>query len=219
MDMYHWVWLEIVVLDTVKPSDMAPAIKSIYVPADVVSHIPNYKRQLAEQLDCIEGEEEPAIRDKVARDPDIVAKAIRFLSSGYLSPLDAASSTCITNLHNLVMLYKLSRVLSIKRLETAVLIHIDSFEELTLAVFLSFARSYYSASGVDAQHTSLGDLIKKKLAAFMQPWVDTKTISEITEEGGVLGQQLIEVLLEDRRQRETLRMHNLKDAPIKIECD
>jgi hypothetical protein len=222
IDLQHWVWLEIKVLDTAKPSDLAPESRGIYVPADAVRHIPIYKCQLDGQLETLKGDEEPAIYDQTARDPRLIAKTVRFLSSGYLYLLSASSSTCMDNLDNLVDLYKFSTALSIKRLEVAILHHIDTFEDFPLAVFLQFARSYYDANGAESQYTSLGELTKKKLAAFLQPWVNTKTVDEITNEGGILGRQLIEELLEERSSMETQRQRYLlawSHAPIKIEDD
>jgi hypothetical protein len=223
IDLQHWVWLEFKVLDTAKPSDLAPKNRGICVPANALRHIPIYKCQLDEQLETMKGDEEQAIYDQTARDPRLIAKTVRFLSSGYLYPLHASSSTCEEdNLENLVDLYKFSTALSIKRMEVAILHHIDTFEDFQLAVFLAFARSYYDANGAESQYTSLGQLIKKKLAEFLQPWVNTKTVDEITNEGGILGRQLIEVLLEERSSRDAQRQRRSSawsDAPIKIEDD
>jgi hypothetical protein len=127
------------------------------------------------------------------------------------------SSTCKDNLDDLVRLYNFSTALSIKRLETGILHHIDAFEDPPLAIFLAFARSYYKKYGADAQDTGLGELIKKKLAAFLQHMIDTKTKEEIKNEGGILGQQLIEVLLEERSSRTAQWKLNSSDVPIKIE--
>lgn len=96
-----------------------------------------------------------------------MSKAIRFLVSGYLRPLDANSSTCKNTLENFINLYQFSAALSIKSLEMAALKHIDTLEGLTPAIFLAFARSYYRMNGVGAQNAGLGKLIKKKLAAFL----------------------------------------------------
>jgi hypothetical protein len=112
-----------------------------------------------------------------------------------------------------------STALSIKRLEIAVLNHIETFEGLTLAIFLAFARNYYKTNGAASQNTSLGDLIKRKLAAFLQCMVDLKTVDEIKNEDGVLGRQLIEVLLEERAAGKAQEKRTWPDAPIKIGDD
>jgi hypothetical protein len=213
IDMQRWVWLHVRVIDPTKIT------QQYYVPEYVVRHIPTYKRQLDEQLASIKGDKEPVICDLVARDTELIGKTIRYLASGYLYPLNAGSSTCKADLDDLVTLYQFSTALSIKRLETAVLHHIDTFEELPLAIFLAFARSYYKMYGADAQDTSLSELIKRKLAAFLQHMIDTKTKEEIKNEGGILGQQLIEVLLEERSLRATQWKLNSSDIPIKIEDD
>lgn len=69
----------------------------------------------------------------------------------------------------------------------AVLNHINTFDGLTLAIFLLFVRSYYKANGAEAQNTSLSELIKTKLAEFLQRMVGLKTVDEIKNEDGVLG--------------------------------
>lgn len=214
MNMQRWVWLKVTV--TVGST----SARYYYVPEAIIRYIPSYKGQLDEQLASIKGDNEPVTTDQTARDPKTVGKAIRFLTSGYLYPLDATSSTCKDSLDDLVKLYKFSTALSIKRLETAILHHIDIFEELTLAIFLAFARSYYDANGAEAQDTSLGDLIKKKLAEFLQRMVDLKTVDEIKNEDGILGRQLIEVSLEERAAAGKARQKRTSsDAPIKIEDD
>jgi hypothetical protein len=191
----------------------------LYIPQDVFRCIPSYKGQLDQQKAALKGDAQPTIRDQTARDPEVVSKAIRFLVSGYLFPFDARSSTCKETLEDFVKLYQFSTALSIKRLETAVLNHIDTFEGLTLAIFLAFARGYYRANGAEAQNTSLGDLIKRKLAEFLQHMVDLKTVDEIKNEDGVLGRQLIEVLLEERAPGMAQEKRTWPDAPIKIEDD
>ena len=190
----------------------------LYVPQGVLRSVPSYKGQLDQQKATLKGDIQPIIRDPTPRDPEVVSKTIRFLVSGYLFPLDASSSTCKDTLEDFIKLYKLSTTLSIKLLETAVLNHIDTFDGLTLAIFLAFARSYYRTNGAEAQNTSLGELIKKKLAAFSQCMVDLKTVDEIKNEDGVLGRQLIEVLLEERAAGKAQKQ-TWPDAPIKIEDD
>lgn len=166
----------------------------------------------------LKGDIQPIIHRSTPRDPEVVSKAIRFLVSGYLFPLDASSSTCKDTLEDFIKLYKLSITLSIKLLETSILNHIDTFDGLTLAIFPAFARSFYRNNGAEAQNTSLDELIKKKLAAFLQYVVDLKTVDEIKNEDGVLGRQLIEVLLEERAAGK-VQKRTLPDVPIKIEDD
>lgn len=127
MSLQRWVWLKIAV--TVNSST---GVRQYYVPEAVVRYIPSYKSQLDEQLASIKGDNEPVIVDQTSRDPNVVGKAIHFLASGYLYPLNAASSSCKDSLDDLVTLYKFSTALSIKRLETAILHHIDTFAELPL---------------------------------------------------------------------------------------
>ena len=191
IDYSRCAWLEIK-----EACDSEKAVR-LYVPQDVLHHITSYKGQLDQENAILKGDAQPVIHDKTPRDPEVLSKAIRFLVSGYLFPLDASSSTCEDALHDFIKLCQLSIDLSIQRLETAVLRHIDTFEGLTLAIFLAFARGYYGTKRAE-QNSSLGQLIKKKLAEFLQCMVDLKTVDEIKNENGVLSRQLIEVLLEER---------------------
>jgi hypothetical protein len=75
----------------------------------------------------------------------------------------------------------------------------DLIDSLNPAVFLAFASRYYKETGCYPQGTStLGCLIKVKLAEFLPRLQQTMTIKDISSQGGILGTQLIEVLLEDR---------------------
>jgi len=218
IDYSRCAWLEFTEAYNSQINRAARTVR-LYVPQSILHYIPNYKSQLDQQKATLKGDTQAIIRDTTARDPEVVSKAIRFLVSGYLYPLDASSSTCKNTLEEFIKLYHFSTALSIKRLETAVLNHIDTFEGLTLAIFLAFARDYYSANGAEAQNTSLGDLNKKKLAEFLQRMVDLKTVDEIKNEDGVLGRQLIEVLLEERAAGKAQQKRTWPDAPIKIEDD
>lgn len=188
----------------------------LYFPQGVLRSVPSYKGQLEQQKAILKGDIQPIIRDSTPRDPEVVSKAIRFLVSGYLFPLDASSSTCKDTLEDFIKLYKLSTTLSIKVLGISILNHIDTFDGLTLAIFLAFARIYYRNNGAEAQNTSLVELIKKELAAFLQCMIGLKTVDEIKNEDGVLGRQLIEVLLEERAAGKAQK-RTWPDVPIKIE--
>ena len=218
IDYSRCAWLEIT--EASKPTyNYTARTVRLYVPQGVLRYVPSYEGQLNQQKATLKGDTQPTIRDPTPRNPEVVSKAIRFLVSGYLFPLDASSNTCKDTLEDLIKLYQFSTTLSIKRLEMAVFNHIDTFDGLTLAVFLAFARSYYSTNGAQAQNTSLGELIKKKLAAFLQCMVDLKSVDEIKNEDGVLGRQLIEVLLEERAAGKAQQKHTWPDTPIKIEDD
>lgn len=80
------------------------------------------------------------------------------------------------------------------------LCHIDNldFEALPHHKFLDFARRYYNVNGALSQHTTLGHLIKKKLLSLLPHLQRSMTIEEMSSESGILGKQLIAVLLEDR---------------------
>jgi hypothetical protein len=180
-----------------KPGNSGTSTRQYYVPEDVVRQIYNYKNRLEVELTGTKHDDEPVVRDHAVHDPKVFGKALRFLASSYLCPLDATSGSCKDTLGDLVKLYKLSIALSIKRLEKAILLHIDAFEELTLDVFLAFACGYYKAYGAEAQDTSLGDLIKN--------------------EDGILGRQLIEVLLEERAAGKAQLKQEAPVDTVKIE--
>lgn len=112
MNLQRWVWLKITVANARSTSQT----NRYYVPEDVIRYIPKYKAKLDEELAAIN------------RDPQVVAKAVRFLTSGYLYPLDASSNTTKDTLDDLVKLYSFSTSLSIKRLEVGILSHIKNFD-------------------------------------------------------------------------------------------
>lgn len=185
--------------DKTKPGHTS---KCYYVPEAIIDQIPSYKDQLLKKATAANAWEEHTIRDAsgLARPLETVTAVIRFLVSGFLAPLDTSSPTCGKTLDGLVELYKLSIMMSIKCLEVAVLDDINAlqFNALPHHVFLVFARSYYALGGVDAQHTTLGHLIKKKLFSLLPHLQKSMTIEDMSTETGILGKQLIAVLLEDR---------------------
>jgi hypothetical protein len=193
----RWVWLEV----AAPPADGNPEANSVvyrhYVPEGIVREIPGYKDQLDKQLGSIKGGSEPIIRDTYTRDPQIVSKAIRFLASGYLTPIDNSPNDCQKTLDSLVELYLFGNRSETRRLRKAVLFHIHHSEALTLEVFLPFARSCYELPWMDPE-LGLWRLLKRKLAEFLPRIQQTVSVNEISSEGGMLGKQLFVVLLEYR---------------------
>jgi hypothetical protein len=199
MNIQRWVWLEVC---GSKATHNAPlsALHRYYVPEEIIAHIPTYLHQLNDKLAHIEGDAEPIIRDALARDPQLVCQTIRVLASGYLTPLNEADKESKGTWDGLISLFNFSTALSIKILKVAVLTQLCKLiDTLNPAVFLAFARHYYDdCSYGSRQNTDLGCLIKVKLAEFLPRLQQTMTIKDISAEGGILGTQLIEVLLEDR---------------------
>lgn len=201
MNIKRWVWLEVPVraCNVRQPA----TIKHYYVPEEIIDQIPSYKSQLQHShYGNVDGER--TIRDTTPRDPKAVTNAIRFLSSGYLTPVNASTSACEKALQTLVQLYNFSIALKIVKLETAVLSHIEvvNFEAMALDVVLGFARSYYNGDGADTQNSSLGRLIKTKLSLSLPRVQQSMTAAKISSEEGVMGKQLIAVLFEDRAQHQ-----------------
>jgi hypothetical protein len=200
MNMQRWVWLEVAVPHTTKRPPAIPDFNRHYIPEEIIRHIPSYQAQLNEKLALIEGDAEPIIRDIVARNTQLVCQTIRFLASGYLTPLNEAEKENKATWGGLISLYVFSRQLSIKTLKDAMLTQFcELIDSLNPAVFLAFARHYYAGWNYDkSQNTRLGCLIKIKLAEFLPRLQQTMAVKDISAEGGALGTQLIEVLLEDR---------------------
>jgi hypothetical protein len=173
VNIKSWVWLEVTVLPAsgMLGRGYPPATaKHYYVPEEIIDQIPNYKSELDARRPFKNDDDEPIVRDTTPRNQQTVSNAIRFFSSGYLTPLDASSRTCEKILKDFVDLYNFSIALRIVSLETAMLDHIETlnFEALALNVFLAFARSYYNSVDISNTQTSgLGRLIKIKLAQLL----------------------------------------------------
>lgn len=123
---------------------------------------------------------------------------MQFFTGGVLPKLDGSGSTCKKALLNLINLYAFSLEMSAKKLKMAVIKHIDDYKDLTLPVFLDFARDFYGKYDTDeADHNGEKDglalLIKKKLAKFLPQIIEFKMVQEIQQDGK-LGRQLVDVL-------------------------
>jgi hypothetical protein len=209
--LQRWVWLEVAEpqlpqapIDFQYRGPATPKFNRHYIPEEIIAHIPIYQIQLHEILALIEGDTEPIIRDDVARKPELVCKTIRFLASGYLTPVGDGEKESEGTWDSLVGLYNFSRLLSIKTLEVAMLTKFcDLIDALSPTVFLTFARRYYNETGrYPKESSTLGCLIKVKLAEFLPRLQQTMTIKVISSQGGILGTQLIEVLLENRAKNQ-----------------
>ena len=64
----------------------------------------------------------------------------------------------------------------------------------------------------------MGRMIKRKLAYFLPLLQESMTVDEISSEVGVLGKQLIAVLLEDRA-RTTMREKSESKVLIEVKAD
>jgi hypothetical protein len=101
--------------------------KSYYVPQRVITSIPLYREKLILQLLSMDDEDdEPVIVDEVKRDQKSLGKALRFLATGYLAPLDASSTTTFNTIDKFTVLYDFSINLDIEDLEQAVLGRINN---------------------------------------------------------------------------------------------
>jgi hypothetical protein len=207
MNAERWVWLEVAVSPVTKRSKANPSINRHYIPEKILDYTPSYKAQLKEKLASIEGDDEPVIRDDDPRDPQVVTKAIRFLVSGYLTPLDASSDDCEKTLDSLMELWYYGWRSSNMHLYLAAVSHIEESKAITPKAFLAFARRFYDKYAEDygdrIHTTSMGRMIRRKLAFFLPRLQESMTIDEISSEGGVLGKQLMVALLEDRNKKDS----------------
>ena len=143
MNIQRWVWLEVAVLPANKKPRGNPTFNRHYIPEDIVNCIPSYKAKLQLKLAYIKDDDEPVIRDNEPHDPQVVSKAIRFLASGYLTPLNASTGDWDKTLDSLVELWAFGNSLSIRRVYTEIVHHIEHCTALDLKVFLAFARRFY----------------------------------------------------------------------------
>lgn len=192
----RWVWLSVKAPDSNKSHEY-------YVPESVIRCIPLYKQQLDEKLATAQDKFDILISDTVDRPRKCVTQTIRYLTTGYLRPLDIPY-TVRSDLLELVYLYRFSKLLSIKRLESGILAHIDGFKNISIPIFLAGARFHYGIGG--DRESSLGQLIKKRLAELLPQMIELRTVDEIKTEGGILAQQLMEVLLEKVIASETKQL-------------
>jgi hypothetical protein len=194
--------------------------KPYYVPQRVITSIPLYSEKLILQLLSIDDEDdEPVIVDEVKRDQKSLGKALRFLATGHLAPLDASSTTTFNTIDKFTVLYDLSINLDIEDLEQAVLGRIDNmdYDAVPLDVFMEFACSYYDDRSEESCLTPLGRLIKRKLSYLLPRLEQTITVDQLSREGGMLGMQLIAVLLEDRAKVRNKNRDRAGLARIKME--
>lgn len=207
------MWLSVGTLKTRKRD-------SYYVPESVIRCIPSYNKQLDEKLAAGQDIHDISISDAKYYPRAIVTETIRYLTTGYLCPLGDPVKT-LGHLFQLVNLYEFSVLLSIERLELGVLAHIDGFHDISVDLLWRSARFYYDVNGNEGyDETSLGRLIKKKLAELLPQMIERKIVDEIKIKGGLLAQQLMEVLLEKVIASET-KQPGMPDqaALIKAEQD
>ncbi|KAM0707005.1 hypothetical protein Q7P35_006336 [Cladosporium inversicolor] len=167
------------------------------------------------------------IEDDRTHDKLVHNHAMQFFAGGVLPKLDGSGPTCKKALHNLTKLYCFSLEMSARKLKMAVIKHIDDFKDLTLSVFLEFARDYYSKYHTDegdrdGEKDSLALLIKKKLAKFLPQIIEFKMIQEIQKDGK-LGRQLVDVLADFYSghkvvvKQEVLEISGDEQEPVKQE--
>jgi hypothetical protein len=197
MNMQCWVWLGVPLPLTTRGP---PTFNRYYISEEIIAHSPIYQAQLNGKLALIEGDAETIIRDGPVRDPQLVCQTVRFLASGYLTPLNEADKGTKGTWDGLIKLYNFSGTLAIVNLRDAMLKQFCYLiDALNPATFLAFARHYYDNWNPRvSENTSLRSLIKIKLAESLPRLQQTVVVKDISSEGGILGMQLIEVLLEDR---------------------
>lgn len=201
-DLTRWVIVEYIESDPYTSGDGEEHYRTIgcQLPEFVVRQVPLYESKLDAELARPDSKEDDiiTISDDHTQDKRVFNHAIRYLASGVLPYLVGSGPTCKKALDDLTRLYCFSLKMSAKRLETAVVNRIDTFNDLSLSLFLDFARSYY-AEHFTHRDESDGDkdrfalLIKRKLAKFLPQIIEFKMVQEIQMQGK-LGRQLVEVL-------------------------
>ncbi|GAB7330072.1 hypothetical protein MBLNU13_g01751t1 [Cladosporium sp. NU13] len=172
---------------------------AVLLPEYVVRQVPRYALELDVEL-AKPGYNQNVlftIKDDHMHDKLIYNYAIQFLASGLLPDLGGNELACDETLATLLLLYDFKVEMSGETLELAVIKHIDDFKDLTLPMFLDFARTHYAndENTHDGEKESLALLIKKKLAKFMPQINKRKMVQEIQKDGKQ-GQQFVDVLAE-----------------------
>lgn len=124
-------------------------------------------------------------------------KTINFLGGTPLPALNTAGTEDIETLRSLLSVYDVCVELQIKGLEQTVLYHMSKYQYPKLEAFVTFAREVYGDLGSKkrAVDSSIGKLVKVKLAALYPRLSQKGDVKRITAMGGVLSTELLEVTI------------------------
>lgn len=171
----------------------------ILVPQQILQTIPFYKSELESALSTTNPNEIPTIKN--AKIPSAGEKAfvktINLLGGAPLPVIDTPGCEEIETLTSLLAVYDTCIQLQTEELERAVLDHMANYEYLKLKTFTDFAREVYGDTGSKkrAVDSSIGKVIKLKLTALFQRLLQEGEEKRIIALGGVLGTELLEVIV------------------------
>ncbi|KAK5121093.1 hypothetical protein LTR85_005577 [Meristemomyces frigidus] len=193
---------------------------SFYLKEDIIREIPDYSRKLDDAISKKRDGERLRIRDHKIRREEMIAQAIDFLSDGILEPLNTEKSeTNFRHLVNLVSLYDIGVLLSIGKLQRAIVDHIAACDGLAPDAFVGFAAECYR-EGKEGHKVKpdclLGRFIKTNLADHLPSLVESGAVDLIKEIGGTLNKQLVEVFMENYKVSQAAQKGEYK---VKVEIE
>lgn len=186
----------------------------LFIPEYIVKQIPRYNEELDEEMQDVEDEGQTfEIADSIARPQVALVRAIEYVGGALLSPIDASIPNVQQTLAELLAVYDVSIGLEIKTLEEKILNHIESCPEMPTETFLTFARTVYAGdeNGDLAGHatdSSIGKLIKRKLAVLLPQLLQDGTVRSIKAEGGILSNELLEVMIDHYSGKQGIKIED-----------
>lgn len=183
-------------------SEKQPREVILFIPEDIVKQIPRYNEELDEEMQDVEDEGQTfEIADSIARPQVALVRAIEYVGGALLPPIDASVPDVQRTLAELLAVYDVSIGLEIKNLEEKILKHIESCPDMPTERFLTFAKMAYAGDensdvAEHATDSSIGKLIKRKLAVLLPQLLQDGTVRSIKAEGGILSNELLEVMVD-----------------------
>lgn len=174
----------------------------LFIPEHIIRQIPRYDAELDEEMEDVEDEGQTfEIADPIARHQVALVRAIEYVGGALIPPIDASAGDVQRTLAELLAVYDVSIGLEIKTLEEKILNHIESCPGMSTEAFLTFARTVYAGDensdlAGHATDSSIGKLIKRKLAVLLPQLLQDGTVRSIKAEGGTLSNELLEVMID-----------------------
>ncbi|KAM0720577.1 hypothetical protein Q7P37_004713 [Cladosporium fusiforme] len=185
-----------------QPSDRQPREATVYLPECVVRKIPKYEIELDEVMAAEDDEGQVFEIQDMRIHPQVAFHwAIGCISGSPLPKIDDPSANRFRELKTLLGVYAVSIELESDTLERAVLDHLDACPSIPTEMFLDFARLVYSGDehedlAPQAAGSSIGRLIKRKLAIMLPQLLQNGIAQKIKAEGGPLSTELLQVMID-----------------------
>jgi hypothetical protein len=177
-------------------------VYTILVPQYTVQQIPIYKSQLEGALRTKHPNEIPKIFALEVPPADTAQantfiKTLSFIGGTPLPAFDTAGVRPTDTLNALLAVYDMCIVLNTAALERAVLDHLAAYHYPHSNAFIDFARDIYGDTGSKkrAVDSSIGRVIKSKLAVLLPRLLKDGDVKRITAMGGVLSTELLEATI------------------------